>query len=351
MTLTEAIWAAGAMLAALLLLLAYLVALKAAANRREHRKQLWLHRLAEDNSAFERYLSGGDRESRTMVPRRALDLQVFEEYLLHRLKLNQTAAEAERVRDYAERYLSGYCRSRLRHRRKSERLNAMLAVESFRLSSLIPEVARFLDGGEPEERHLAFRVLARLQYGPAAERLAENRPPLPVFVIRQVLQVLDAGVLEQLMDRLETLPAEVQANLIDAVRIRNLRTEGLLHRLEELLESGQAELRIRALKAVANFGYMTDAAVERFLRRLAEEPPEQWQERLMAVRLMGSLRDERFAGRLEQLMGDPVYLVRIEAAKSLGMLRGGRDRLVRIAAEHPDRYAREMAQERLVAGG
>lgn len=353
LSLEEALLVTGVLSGALLLLFFYLMFLKMAVNRRERRKQEWLERLSEGDSAFERYLGAGGYSSRTLVPREQLALEVFEEYLLHRLKLSQTAGEVERIRSYAAKYLAGYCRSRLSSRRKSERLNAMLSAESLRLTVLIPELEGVLKGRkyDAEERHMACRVLARFQHEPVVRLLSEDYFPMPPFVIRQMLQVLDPSWLERLMREPERLPADVRSNLVDVVRIRNIRTAEMLALLEALLDSEHQELRIRTLKALANFGYMSDEAIEAFLLRINGVPPEQWQERLMAVRLMGSLKDERFLDTLERLMGDPVYLVRTEAAKSVALFRGGRQRLERIAYAHPDRYAREIAAERLVSEG
>ncbi|WP_284645786.1 HEAT repeat domain-containing protein [Paenibacillus silviterrae] len=334
----------------LILLFLYLLVVKLYTLRQDAFQKQELEEIAAEGSAMDRYLVAGDI-SRRAVPRTELQYDIYERYLLHRQKLTRSLTEHGYIIEYAHTYLTERLRRKLRSKKRSVRMNAMYSIVRFKMTEVAPLLLELSENKKlhQQEWFMICRVIAAFQREEALAWLTDDRRELPVFVIRQMLLVLSESALLHLAERYDSLPSRLQGHLLDVLRIRNARTESVLSLFERMLNSEDGEQRIRALKGIANFGWMSDEALEALAVRLDESSPAAWFERLMTIRLMGSLRDDRFLPYLEHWIGDSHYLVRIETAKSISRFKYGPETLQRIAEHHPDRYAREMAGERLVA--
>jgi hypothetical protein len=192
--------------------------------------------------------------------------------------------------------------------------------------------------------------MALFQDETVIEILLSSKRLLPSSVYRQVLFHLEMPLLDKLIVKFAQCPLPLQENLIDILRIRNERTYAFLHLLERLLETDQTELRIRALKALSNFGYMSPEGLQLISGTLERWKNRSWQEKLMAAKLMGSVRDTVFLPHLHGMMGDESYLVREAAAAAISRYKNGAEWLRFIYAHHSDRYARDMAHVALKKG-
>ncbi|WP_172256431.1 HEAT repeat domain-containing protein [Saccharibacillus deserti] len=347
------LWTAVAILIMLIgLTLFYLVERKILRTRHRLHVAEATRRLADPDSPLVEYLGSGERSRRLEMSGEGLRREALEEALLSRLALSASHTERERIYAFAADYFAEEYKYLLGRRRWGDRMNVLLHIEKFRMTGLkdrLIERLGLLENGpkSDDEWFLLVRTLASLQaqetsdyFDIAAERFSELQ-------LMQVLVALQGERLEELVRRFESLPIRVRRCLLDTLRLGNVRTIEVLELLERSMRSEDRETRIRALKALANFGYMTPEAADVLEERLSQGEAIIWPERMMQARLAGAVRQDRFAPHLENLMADPAYEVRREAAASLSNYRNGLERIGRIAQEHPDRFARDMAVETL----
>ncbi|AJY74107.1 HEAT repeat domain-containing protein [Paenibacillus beijingensis] len=338
-------------LASALLIFIHLVARKLWMKNEERRKQTLMAAFQQADSAVEHYLRTGEQADRLKL-RRPYEYEALEAYFGQRIKAN-AAREKELIYRFADRYFHRYYAQRLNRRRWSNRMGALLYIERFRLHRLLPDVKELLLRRRlsDEERYLVYRVMASLQ-DKDITRILLSSPDrlLPAYVYRQILLVLEMPHLEQLIAAFDRCPLPLQESIIDILRTRNERTYPLLELLERTLDHEQAELRIRALKALANFGYMSGDGVRRLCESFDLWRARSWQERLMVAKLMGSLKEAQFLPYLQEMIGDPSFHIRAEAAAAISRYKHGTEWLEFIRDHHSDRYARDMAGEILNRG-
>ncbi|MDO3411380.1 hypothetical protein QWJ34_16560 [Saccharibacillus sp. CPCC 101409] len=349
----EVVWTAIAVLLLLIfLVLFYLVNRKVRRGNRRKRIREAADRLNAGDSPLSVYLGSGERSRRLDVSGGPLRREALETTLLERLAVSASETERERIfRFAAVQFAEEY--DRLLHaRRWSDRMNALLHVEQFRMAALEDSIVRRLGelGAETEsddERFLLIRTLSSLQLDVSLDYLDTAAERFSELQLMQILRPMRGGLLDRLIRETDTLPRRIARCLIDTLRLENIRTNEVLELLERSMRSDDPEMRIRALKALANFGYLTPEASERLESRMAEGEAVAWPERLMHARLAGVVREERFEPHLERMIADSSYEVRREAAASLSKYRDGHERMRRIADEHPDRFARDIAAETL----
>lgn len=336
----------------MLLMLFYLIERKSLRLRHLGQVAEAVAELENPSSALGRYLITGERSRSLTASALGIRREAMEEALLNRLAISSSQSERERVYALAEDYFADEYDLLLGSRRWSERMNTLLHIEKFRIQSCKPKLLerlRSLGRGQAsdDERFLLVRTLASLHQPEALEELRASSDRFSELQLMQVLRPVKGELQDRLVNEFGTLPARIAYALLDTLRLANIRTEEVLQLFERCLLSDDAEMRVRALKALANFGYMTREAADLLEPRMREGSTATWPERLMQVRLAGAARDDRFIPHLERMMADPSYEVRREAAASLSKYRDGTERMRRIAEEHPDRFAREMAAETL----
>ncbi|GGN99891.1 HEAT repeat domain-containing protein [Saccharibacillus kuerlensis] len=347
------LWIAAAVLILLIgLILFYLVERKVLRTR--YRKQVAeaVDRLAAPDSPLVDYLMSGERSRRLAASGEGLRREALEEALLNRLTVSASQIERERIYDFAAYYFTEEYAYMLEQRRWSDRMNVLLHIEKFQMTGLKDKIIDRLDGlkehpSHDDERFLLVRTLSSLQAKETFDYfdIAEKR--FSELQLMQMLRPLQGELLDRLIHEFEWFPIRIRYCVLDTLRLGNVRTNEVLELLENCMRVEDREMRIRALKALANFGYITPAAADHLEARMIESETVSWPERLMHARLAGMLREERFVPHLETMMADPSYEVRREAASSLANYRNGLERIGRIAEEHPDRFARDMAIETL----
>ncbi|TMV49028.1 HEAT repeat domain-containing protein [Paenibacillus mesophilus] len=346
-----------AMVAGLLLFLyGFLVIRKWSSNRTKERIRQWTALMEQPDSPLEQYLRDGTR-SRRIVPRRKWQFAALENYLFHQVILSGMQTEIERISRLVAELYSDVYRKSLQERNWTVRMNALALIGLFQLKGIennVLDLAFNRKTGDTE-KWSAIRVLALLRNPDivdvmVTEDAKHETDYISEHMYRSVLIVMPADLLEELIARSGEVRESLRLNLIDVLRIRNIRSERVLAWFERLLADPSEECRIRAMKALANFGYMTEEAESAFLEASKEWRTYSWPMRLMTARLMAEVRNPDFVPILEQMMGDQAYLVRIEAGRSILKYADGAAKLRQIASFHPDRFAREAAEEMLEQG-
>lgn len=347
------VWIAIAVMVLLILLvLFYLIERKVRRMRHRQQVQEAIALFAAPGSPLEDYLRSGEltRRLNASGSGEGLRREALEEALLDRLAVGASEAERQRIYVFAAGYFSEEYAYLLGKRRWSDRMNALLHIEKFRIAGLKEQLLlRLEEIGEgtrtDDERFLLIRTLSSLQIAETFDYLDMAAERFSELQLMQVLRPMRGEAAERLIRDFDRLPLRVRRCVLDTLRLGNIRTTDVLELLERCMKSDDTETRIRALKALANFGYMNDEAANRLEERMKEGDAVIWPERMMHARLAGAVREERFAAHLEAMMADPSYEVRREAASSLSNYRGGIDRIQQVAEHHPDRFARDMAVE------
>ncbi|QDH21752.1 HEAT repeat domain-containing protein [Saccharibacillus brassicae] len=349
----RAIWiASAAIVFVILLILLYLIERKFLRARHRAQVEEAIGQLSSPDSPLGEYLRSGERTRSLYASGAGLRREALEEALLDRLAVSASESERERIYVFAADYFAEEYAHLLTRRRWSDRMNALLHIEKFRIRELKDSLLRRLGelgpGAEADdERFLIVRSLSSLQLEETFDHLQLAADRFSELQLLQVLRPLRGELAARLIADFDELPIRIRRSVLDTLRLGNIRTAEVLALLERCMVSEDNETRIRALKALANFGYMTEEAADRLEARMAGGENVAWPERMMQARLAGAVREERFAAHLERLMADPSYEVRREAAAALSAYRSGLERIRRVADEHPDRFARDMAVETL----
>lgn len=331
------------LLAALLAIFGYLVVRKLWENAKRAR----IDGMKETyRQAVYGYLLSGS-ETRLIQPGRgSWKEEALEELLLQCATLFSGDDTTDRIRAFAEKYLSGRYRKLLKGRRWSLRVNSLYRVERFDLRMMAPELRAMAEVSRttPEEFTLIYKLLAWWGEPDVIGRIAGHRQIFPDFQRRLILSQMPPPLFLEAIRRLDELPEAWRYTAVDVIGIR--RHAEYRAELDRLAESADVEMRIRALKALSQFDLVPPK--EKYLTHALSDS---WQERMMAAKLYGTIRDGMYAESLRTLLADAVWFVRSQAAQSLLSYANGSEELREIAATSEDKYAREMAAEWLERGG
>jgi hypothetical protein len=174
--------------------------------------------------------------------------------------------------------------------------------------------------------------------------VSEKYNRLTYLEYRTILARLDDTLFSQFLEGFHTLPAPMQYALLDMIGYK--KDTRYLAFTEEAFRNNRGEVRIKALKSLAAIGYVP--SIDPYISLL--KSPE-WEERMLAAKLIGSLREKKVLQELTQLLHDPVWWVRSQAGQSVMMFPKGRQVLQKVAENSTDLFARDMAMEWINRGG
>lgn len=246
------------------------------------------------------------------------------------------------VKGLSEDFLSAHYAKQLLRKNWAIRMNTLHYIEDFHMESLKPILKEKLEKSSQLdlETQQLIRTLASLN-DPATISVLARHPDAPVRLYTDVFKRLKERT------RLEELDAamrnESSNRALKHAAIAYIGMAGLtsfLPRLEDELTKEEEELRIQSLKAILQLQYLSDASL---LLPFLES--SSWPERMYASRIAGKLQLSRFKEVLSVLLGDPVWWVRYSAAEALVQFSDGDILLSHLAANHPDRFARDMASQ------
>lgn len=246
------------------------------------------------------------------------------------------------VAKLSEDFLSGQYAKQLLRKNWAVRMNTLYFIEDFHMKSLQPVLKEKLGKSSQldQETQQLIRTLASLDDASTISVLARY-PDAPVRLYTDVLKRLEERT------RLEELDAalrnETHNKALKHAAISYIGMYGLtefLPRIENELEAHEGEVRIQALKAILHLQYLTDPGLLLPFFRSSS-----WAERMYASRIAGRLQLSRFKEVLSTMLGDPVWWVRYSAAEALVQFSDGDILLAHLSADHPDRFARDMAAQ------
>lgn len=305
--------------------------------------------LMADDSALRHYLAGGEITPKLLDVRK-VQQKALQEVLLQQLEESTDDLQKERIRFLAGQAFSALYRTQLGSMKWSERINTLLYIEQFQMTELLPRLEEMMRSSSCsiQERFIILRTYARSGYVRLVKELLRRNTAMSDSQYLQIMLLLTDEIWEKVVDHYAELPVQAKCSVVDAMRIRNVQTTRELALLERLLFEDHVEQRIFSLRALAQIGRMSDGTKDKLLQAWHEERGSRSRlERLMYARLLGRVHAEGFIEHLNGLMGDPAYEIRQEAANSLAQYEQGIEKLRCVARVHPDKYARQIAEETL----
>jgi len=309
-------------------------------RHRIQRFQAWEKDLAA-------HLFGDAQGPRVFPPIAPRDQRLFLKFL-SRYQATLAGREAETLRElYLGVGLTESLPGRLRHRHPKVRAQAAQEVGIFRLQDRLNDLVPLLKDPAPFVTHLAAHSLAHsgdLVYAkPVVDWvLREER-----YQRERLLRVME-GFGPALLPWLEThlAPPSVAPEpwVLYALLAASHRHRDSTPRLLDLLDTPQVDIQASAMKALAA---LADPLTYRRVAPFATH--EAWPVRAQAARALGLIGGPEAIPALLGLIADPVYEVRRNAAQGLADLGHAGQAALTWLADDPaaDRFARDMAQERL----
>lgn len=269
-------------------------------------------------------------------------LVVLERLLSHYVSVAKAGAASPAVAQLSEEFLAPRYHKRLKRGRWAMRMNTLYFIEDFQMESLVPLLKEKLAKSSrlDQEAQQLIRTLASLNETSAISALAKY-PAAPVRLYIDVFKRLEE--LTKLDELNSALKNESSNDTLKHAAVSYIGMAGMtlfLPRIEEELQNPDIEMRIQALKAILHLQYMNSpSALAPFFQS------QSWPERMFAAQIAGKLQLSRYKETLSELLGDPVWWVRYSSAEALTQFSEGDIVLTHLAASHPDRYARDMANQ------
>lgn len=269
-------------------------------------------------------------------------LVVLEHLLNHYVSVTKASADSNAVSHLSEQFLSQRYVTQLKRGSWAIRMNTLYFIEDFKMESLLPLLNEKLTKTSrlDQETQQLIRTLASLNDTTAISALAKY-PNAPARLYIDVFKRLDELTA---LDELDAALSEENTNsTLKHAAISYIGMAGIalfLPQIEDELKSPDTEMRIQALKAILHLQYMNSpSTLVPFFQSAI------WPERMFAAQIAGKLQLSRYKETLSDLLGDPVWWVRYSSAEALTQFSEGDILLDHLAASHPDRYARDMANQ------
>ncbi|MFP7295640.1 HEAT repeat domain-containing protein [Neobacillus niacini] len=275
----------------------------------------------------------------------SIKLKAIEELLSRYVKILEGEEERKRLSDLASLYLQDYYRKLLKNRRWSRRMNALYHIEDFHMTVLKEDVIQLITKKTLSKREnvQVLRILASFQTNGFPDLLKNHEHYLNEYDYRSILMRLNQGLFEQFVLQFHKSSNSLQLAILDVISLKKANIYRAF--TESVFTAYKGEVRIRALKALAEIGDMQD--VEPCLEMMYS--PE-WQERMVAAKLIGSIKEERGIPRLIELLHDHSWWVRSQAGQSISQFPNGKSILQSVLARSKDAFARDMAWDWLHKG-
>lgn len=269
-------------------------------------------------------------------------ITVLERLLNGYVSVTKGGVDSPLVAELSEEFLAAHYAKQLKRNNWAFRMNTLYFIEDFHMKSLKPLLKEKLRKSSQldQETQQLIRTLASLNEPETISVLAQY-PDAPVRLYIDVFKRLEEPTrLEELDAALRNEPPNKARKHAAISYIGMAGLTAFLPRIENELESPEGELRIQALKAILNLQYLSEPSL-----LLPFLQSDSWPERMYASRIAGRLQLSRFKEVLSDLLGDPVWWVRYSAAEALVQFSDGDILLAHLSANHPDRYARDMADQ------
>ncbi|WP_160725855.1 HEAT repeat domain-containing protein [Bacillus sp. USDA818B3_A] len=283
--------------------------------------------------------------SRKLTPENILQQTAIEQLLIKYTKVIEGKEEKERLSQLASLYLSDYYQKRIQSRKWSTRMNTLYHIEDFNMINLAEDVFRMLQRKRLTQQELIhiLRTLALFQFEQLFDLLTTRYQDLTEFDYRHILIPLEQKRFDQYVLHFHHAGGALQKAIIDVIASKKEITYIVF--LENIFSSYSGEIKLRALKALAEIGYVKNIAP--YMNLLYSD---KWEERMVAVKLIGSLKEQSAIPRLIELLHDQTWWVRAQAGQAISQFTTGKEILLNVLETSTDTFAKDMAWEWLHKG-
>jgi hypothetical protein len=325
----------------LFILLVYLTIRKTIANNNRKKIEQYKEKY---NSLIFLFLTG-QTLGRELNPVSNLQQRAVEELLNKYTTVLEGEEERQRLTELAKLYMSNYYKKRLKSRRWSIRMNTLYNIEDFNMVSLADEVYSLTARKRitTEELVHVLRILALFRYPQMLELLTIRFNQFSEYEYRNILTRLQMKDFDQLVLHFHKSPISLQKATLDVISIKKEIT--YITFIENIFSSYSGEIRLRAIKALAEIGYVKD--IDPYLELLYSS---RWEERMVAAKLVGTLKEEKGLFRLIELLHDSSWWVRSQAGQAISQFSNGKEILQMVLETSMDVFAKDMAWEWLQKG-
>ncbi|WJE14234.1 hypothetical protein QRD89_10895 [Halobacillus sp. ACCC02827] len=328
----------GVLFALQVFLLCYLLVMKANRLRiQEHRNDLY----AFYYGSFRSFLAGEEEEPEYIMSKTD-KVNLIERMLNDIVDRKDPAVSEERVEESAHKHLAQSYQLLLKKGSWSQRVNTLFYIEDFHMTQLKDDVWEHFQSLRKidEEYRQTVRTAAALGDERVIRVILET-PHMTQRLAKQMLRRMPADFLSTLIYLIEE-GADTKKDVIIGILTYCGETKNQEHVafIKGWLQDEDKEIRLKALRSYAD----ADADVEMSVIASFFQS-NYWEERMLVARLAGMRRVKESREALHDLTGDREWWVRYTACQAIRQLPAGQDMLARIAEEHPDGFARDMARQ------
>lgn len=254
-------------------------------------------------------------------------------------------ATFERLREMlAEAGLIDWLLKELHSRREARVTTAARALALFQVPEAKPQLNRLVQSDSPAVVFSAALALARVaerqDLPPLLDVLAEFSATHQDLVVMVLLGYAEAnpGEFADFLNGHEVRDDDLKVLVLETLgRLRLRESEPFLRAEVENPTSDEAGLK--ALRALGELRLMSSADLVRRAMNSAN-----WETRAVAAWATGRLKDAQSLPRLQELMGDKMWAVRLNAANAMTSMEApGLDALQTVAETSEDPFAEDMA--------
>lgn len=341
---TVLLWIILVLFLLILLFSFYLVVLRLLEVRRIHLREAYLKRTQD---AWIDYLFHKGDWKEEMIPQNTYERAAAERFLIKLLNTIYVEGTREKIYWFADTYLAAYYKKMLKSPEWSIRMNGLYRVLDFQLKDLA--VGHLKRTGKkqvrnPEENY--YVSLLRMMIGATTvlQLLQEEKRSFSEHQNRALLLKLSNKQMDEMVNHYRYLSYDAKLALVDILGEKNyLEQQGFL--MESITREPQVELRIRMMKALDRMGFLTD-----YSPFVAFLQSPFWEERMLAVKLIGTFPLVKVKSHLLQMLEDTNWWVRSTTAKMIIRQKSGEAFLKEYQQQTEDTYAYEIIEEQLVKG-
>jgi len=287
------------------------------------------------------YLNGRNGFSRSMIPVKRFEIIAVEEILISYMHNFRGPDLEEKICNFANHHMASHYKDMLHSLNWSVRMNALYRIVDFRMDNMIMSLERLETKKlTREERFQLLKFKSIFSKEQFIHDFIENNGLYSEYELKKLLIGLDPDLLTKLISRFDELVPATQYTMIDIIGYK--QDSAALPFIETKILSSDPECRIRSLKALFAIGVVRSPEMI-----VSFTEADHWEERLMAAKLLKYVDLRISYPYLQQLMGDPSWWVRSQAARTFLKFREGKAKLQEFIRSGQDRYAIDMAIEAL----
>ncbi|WP_236312639.1 HEAT repeat domain-containing protein [Pseudalkalibacillus salsuginis] len=301
--------------------------------------------LKEIQHGWYHYLiNKGERADKRLVPENEDEIRVIEKILSSYLANISNPDIHKKIRSFSNQYLSHYYGDQLKRRKWSARMNALYRISDFQIDILLDDCKKQeLKKCSKEEWLQLLKIYSKFDINSCIEKIIIEPVLFSEHEYRKLVLNFEQDHLERLLQVFDEVPRPCQFSIIDTLGLK--RETDYVPFLEGLLHHEEAEIRIRLLKAIYESGWIINP--ETYLHFVHSSL---WEERLMVTKLLGRLPLDETFSCFKILLEDESWWVRNQAAKTVGSIKNGKEKLQAFIQTSRDKFAIEMVNEILKKG-